>query len=135
MAEHRASCQCGTLRIVATGDPEFTVVCNCRACQKRTGAPFGVGVYFRKTDVGIEGPASRWERVAESGRLLEHLFCPTCGVTIAWTLEMRPDHIGVTLGNFDTPAPTPVRAIWMNEKHDWVRFPDDWPTYPQGSPS
>lgn len=134
MTTHHATCQCGALRTSFAGDPEFVIACNCKACQKRTGAPFGTGAYFRKSQLTIEGSTNSWGRTADTGRALENFFCPTCATTLYWTLEMRPDHIGVAFGCFDTPLPEPVRAIWMEEKHDWVSFPADWPTFPKGTP-
>jgi hypothetical protein len=135
MAKHNATCQCGSLVLEAISDPDFVIACNCRACQKRSGSPFGVGTYFRKDVVTVGGEQQSWERAAESGRRLENIFCPRCGTTLFWTLDMRPDHIGVPGGQFDTPPPTPIRAIWTEEKHDWVTFPEDWPTFPKGSPA
>ncbi len=135
MTVHRAACQCGGLTVTAEGDPEFVILCNCRACQKRTGSAFGVGAYFRKDQLVLAGEPSRWRRTAESGRGLEQCFCPVCGTHVWWTLEMRPDHVGVALGAFDTALPEPVRAIWAGEKHDWVRFPDHWPVFEKAVPT
>ena len=134
MTTHKASCQCGSLSLELDGDPDFVIACNCRACQKRTGAPFGTGGYFRRETLNISGATSSWHRTAESGRMLEHFFCPSCGSNMYWTLEMRPDHIGVAYGAFDTQLPDPVRAIWTDEKHSWVMFPEDWPQFPKGTP-
>lgn len=134
MAEHRATCQCGALAVSASADPDAVVACNCVQCQKRTGAPFGVGGYFRKDVLTITGTASTWGRVAPTGRALVNHFCPTCGTALYWTLEMRPDHIGVALGAFDTPPLVPERAIWTTEKHGWVEFPADMPAYDHGTP-
>ena len=134
MAEHRASCQCGALVVQAAADPDFVVVCNCRACQRRTGAAFGTGGYFRREVLTIEGASRVWARTADTGRALENHFCPACGTTVFWTLEMRPDYLGVALGCFDGPLPEPSRAVWTEAKHDWVRFPDHWPTFEKGTP-
>jgi hypothetical protein len=105
------------------------VACNCRACQRRTGAPFGVGVYFPKSVVTLKSEPRRWSRIADSGRQLTNHFCPDCGTTVYWTLEMRPDHWGVALGCLSTKVAEPDRAIWLATKHDWVRFPEHWPQY------
>jgi len=126
MANHRATCQCGSLNIETVADPDFVILCNCKACQRRTGAPFGVGAFFKKTDLAVAGTSNTWARNAESGRKLENHFCPTCGTNVYWTLEMRPEHVGVALGTFDGPLPEPARAIWAEEKHAWVTFPDHW---------
>lgn len=134
MAEHKASCQCGALKVIAQDGPDFVVACNCIACQKRTGSPFGAAGYFQKNLITVEGKTKTWSRVAESGRGLVNHFCPTCGSNLFWTLEMRPDHLGVAIGAFDSPIKEPARAIWMDHKHDWVSFPENWPTFPKGTP-
>lgn len=135
MATHDISCQCGALRITASADPDFVVLCNCDACKKRTGAAFGVGAYFRKDALSVVGDWTSFERTAESGRKLDQRFCPACGTTVFWSLEMRPGHYGVALGAFNGPKPEPTRAIWTQETLDWVRFPEGLPTYPRSSPS
>ncbi len=134
MTTHSARCQCGGLSATFDGDPDFSVVCNCKACQHRSGSPFGAGAYFRKTQMETVGAASRWGRSADTGRRLENFFCPTCGTTLYWTLEMRPDHIGVAYGLFETNLPDPIRVIWTDKQHDWAGFPDAWPRFPKGSP-
>lgn len=134
MAEHRAACQCGALTVEASAEPDFVVLCNCKACQMRTGAPFGVGAYFQRDALRVAGENRTWGRVAESGRRLENHFCPTCGTNLFWSLEMRPDHLGVALGCFEGPLPAPSRAIWAEEAHDWVVLPDGMPVFPKAVP-
>ena len=134
MSTHRATCQCGQLTAEFDGDPDFVIVCNCKACQKRTGSPFGTGAYFRKATTSITGEASTWARTADTGRALENHFCPMCGTTLYWSLEMRPDHYGVGYGSFDTALPDPVRVIWTEHQHPWTGFPDDWPRFEKGTP-
>ena len=134
MSTHRATCQCGQLTATFEGDPDFVIVCNCRACQKRTGSPFGTGAYFRRSQATFSGEVSRWERAADTGRKLENHFCPTCGTTLYWSLEMRPDHLGVSYGTFETVLPDPIRVIWTEEQHHWTGFPDEWPRFPKGTP-
>lgn len=126
MTEHRASCQCGDFQLVSTLDPDFVIVCNCTACQKRTGSAFGVGAYFRRSHLTITGESREWARLGDGGRILDYHFCPNCGTTLYWGLVLSPGHVGVALGALDTPPPRPDRAIWTEEQHDWVHFPADW---------
>lgn len=135
MTKHRAHCQCGRLSIEANADPDFVIACNCKACQRRTGAAFGTALYFRKSVLTLSGEAKGWSRKAESGREVETFFCPECGTSLYWTLEFRPDHMGVAYGAFETPVPDPDRAIWLKEKHGWVSFPDNWLMLETGSTS
>ena len=123
MTEHHARCQCGGLT-ARTGAPDYVVACNCQACQHRTGAPFGAAGYFPKASVEISGAEETWARGTDSSRTLTNHFCPTCGTTLYWHLDMMPDHFGIALGCFEGQLPDPVRIIWTQEKHDWVTFPD-----------
>ncbi len=134
MTTHSATCQCGALSASFEGDPDFVIVCNCKACQRRTGAPFGTGAYFKKSSMTVTGQTNTWARTADTGRGLVNHFCPTCATTLYWTLEMRPDHIGVAYGAFDTQLPDPIRVIWTEQKHHWTGFPEDWPSFPKGTP-
>lgn len=134
MAEHKAHCQCGALQVSASADPDFVVVCNCVACQRRTGSPFGEGAYFKKTDLMVSGDTWKYARKADTGREIVNHFCPNCGSTVFWSLEMRPEHLGVAAGCFEKELPRPVRVIWAKEKHDWVVFPDDMTVLEGASP-
>lgn len=134
MTKHRAQCQCGQLKAAADADPDFVVACSCKACQHRTGAPFGAALYFRKDDLETSGASQTWSRKADSDRDITNHFCPACGTNLFWSLEMRPDHMGVAYGCFDTPVPEPMRVVWTEEKHDWVEFPGTWPSYEKGTP-
>ena len=55
MPTHTATCQCGALTARFEDDPDLVIACNCRACQKRTGSPFGTGAYFQKGLMTVEG--------------------------------------------------------------------------------
>lgn len=132
---HRAACQCGQLLLESAADPDVVILCNCRACQRRSGSPFGVGAYFPRDAVTVSGAHRNWSRTAESGRGLTNHFCPECGTTVFWSLEMRPGQFGVPAGCLSTPAPEPMRAIWTEEKHGWVTFPAHWPSFRKAAPS
>lgn len=134
MAEHIAQCQCGALRLHIKSAPEFSVLCNCRRCQKRSGSPFGVGAYIKTENTRVDGAFQTWGRAAVTGRSVVNHFCPTCGTTVFWTLEMRPDYVGVAHGGFEDDLPMPDRAIWTQEAPDWVVYPDHMPQYEKATP-
>ena len=129
--EHVAACACGQLRITASGDPDVVVACSCIECQRRTGSPFGVGAYYQRTRVlAVEGTHKNFERGTDSGRSFSTKFCPECGTSVFWELEMRPEHIGIAVGCFGDPQfPGPARAVWAENRHHWVAFPSDLPVF------
>jgi hypothetical protein len=46
--ERNGQCHCGSLRVVATGEPERVYLCHCKACQRRTGTAFHFGATYVK---------------------------------------------------------------------------------------
>lgn len=124
---YQAACQCGQLSIdISAEDPEITVVCNCKQCQRRTGSAFTYAVFFKRVDVTVSGQKKDWTRPTNEGRTLTNHFCPVCGTNVFWSPELRPDFYGVAAGCLTTPSPTPGAAIFVSEKLDWVEFPSDW---------
>src|SRR5262249_53477920 len=90
--ERAACCHCGSLRATVTGEPTVVNVCHCKACQRRTGAVMHSGVYFAKSQVRIEGPEKVYTRDAQEGRKISFHFCPTCGSSVYWDFDLRPEH-------------------------------------------
>jgi hypothetical protein len=123
MKTRTASCCCGALTALVTADPEWVVACHCRECQRRTGSVLGVGAYFRKTQVQVTGKRKIFVREGQAGRKLSFSFCPTCGGTVLWELELRPDHLGIAVGAFTDPSfPPPTRSVWEDSRHHWIEF-------------
>jgi hypothetical protein len=79
-----AQCHCGSLRVIASGEPERVYVCHCRACQRRTGAVIHSGCAYPKAQVRIEGDNKIYERDADSGFKIRFHFCQNCGSTTSW---------------------------------------------------
>ena len=134
-SEHLAKCACGALRLRASGNPDVISVCNCTQCQRRTGSAFGVGVYYpRERILSIEGDFKTFARTVESGRAVTNHFCPNCGTTVYWTLDLRPHQIGVALGCLeDAGVLRPARVVWAQHRHEWVHFAEDLPLFPAGA--
>ena len=125
-----AQCCCGALKLEAEGEPLAVVACHCRECQRRTGAPFGVGAYFDRGQIRASGPSRVYERAGQEGRKLRSHFCPNCGTSLYWELELRPDQIGVAVGGFADPGfPAPTRSVWEESRHGWVAFGHDLPHF------
>jgi len=130
---HEAACACGGLRMRLRGGPEYVSSCACQACQRRTGAPFGVTAYYAQEQVaGQSGQPRTWRRIAESGNALVYRFCGDCGSTLWWDAEARPGKVCVAVGTFaDKAYPPPQRMIWTDYKADWVRPAAGVPEYPR----
>jgi hypothetical protein len=133
--QRTASCQCRAFQVVANGDPTFVNICHCTDCQRRSGAPLTSNAYFHKTDVKLDGAYKVYSRAAGDGRKLHNHFCPTCGSTVCWTLDLRPDHYGIAIGAFNDPSfPVPTISLWETRKYGWVTLPAELEHFAQGRP-
>src|SRR3954463_8839234 len=107
-----ASCQCRGFSVVFSCEPTFINLCHCQDCQRRSGVPLTCNAYFPKGDTALEGEYRIYSREALDGRRLHNHFCATCGSTVCWSLDLRPDHYGVAVGAFNDPSfPPPSASI------------------------
>lgn len=124
MVTRIAQCCCGSLKAEADGEPEVVSLCHCTECQRRTGAPFGIGAYYEASRVRLSGPSSLYEREVEGRKLAFH-FCPKCGSTVYWQTANHPGRYGIAVGAFADPHfPPPARSVFERSRHDWVEIPD-----------
>jgi len=123
-----AQCHCGRVTITCKGDPDPVVMCHCRLCQRRTGAPFQIGVWFPAEDVTIEGETRPFSNVRDSGQEGTCNFCPDCGTSIWW--EGIPGRIAVAGGCFADPdLPPPTISVYERTRHPWVSVPEGIPRF------
>ena len=131
----KARCACGALTVEILADPLFAIACHCIECQRRTGAPFGAGVYYPRGEVEASGAATDYSRPTETGDVMRNRFCPTCGTSLFWTLDGHPDLIGVALGAIDDPKPEiAIHSLWERSKQDWISLDAASAHYPQNYP-
>ena len=126
MTTRQASCCCGQLRLTTTGEPVRISICHCLECQRRTGSVFGAQARFPRNQVtGIEGRATPFVRLGDSGNPITFRFCPACGSTVYWTLSALPELIAVTVGAFADPGfPAPRVSVYERRRHAWVAMPE-----------
>ena len=121
--ERTGKCLCGALRVVVTGAPSVVNACHCTDCQRRSGAPMTSNAYYSDKNVRLEGISRTYRRISAAGRWVDHKFCPECGTTVCWSLEILPNTLGVPVGLFSDPTfPTPSVVFWEERKYAW--FPD-----------
>lgn len=124
MNVRHAQCSCGQLRVACEGEPIRISVCHCLACQRRTGSPFGQQARWPAERVTIEGTATTFARVGDSGMTISFRFCPVCGSTVCYDIDKMPGVIAVPIGGFADPTfPPPSYSVYENRKHDWVQLP------------
>jgi hypothetical protein len=97
MATRTALCHCGQLRLEVDGEPLDVSICNCLACQRRTGSAFGIQAAFTAGQVKVLGR----------------------------TDPSEPDLVVVSVGSFADPSfPPPTESSYDSRRHPWVGLPD-----------
>jgi hypothetical protein len=118
-----ARCLCGSLSVIADGEPLAVNVCHCLDCRRRTGAAFSYNAYFLREQVRIEGMPASYEREGQEGRKVCHHFCPHCGTTVYWDFDLRPERYGIAAGLFEQPPGPPSYSAWEITRCDWAPLP------------
>ena len=142
MATREATCHCGQLRLTVDGEPFAVSICNCLACQRRTGSAFGMQAGFKADRVTVEGRYSDYARVSDEADRKEHVFhfCPDCGSQVFYTEPTEPDLVVVSVGAFADPTfPPPTESGYDSRRHPWIALPESvarqapelwWPVQP-----
>ena len=131
--ERTAACACGSVRVVAAGEPVGVVACRCLDCQRRTGSVLGVGAYYPQERITVTGVTKEFVRPTESGGSFSTHFCPRCGTSLHWSSGKNPGLVGVAVGAFADPAfPAPVRSVFERSMHAWVRVDVAPQHFPKG---
>jgi len=128
-----ATCQCGQLKVRVPGETPAVVACHCKACQRRTGSPFGVAAYYSNDQVIVEGDTKRYVRKTALGGDFENFFCPSCGSTVLFRGSKNAGITGVPIGAIlDKNKMKPIRSVWERSMHDWVMIPSAMQHFPEG---
>jgi hypothetical protein len=127
-----AACVCGQLRLEVAGDPFAVSICNCLACQRRTGSAFGMQAGFKAGQVQVVGRYKDYTRISDEADRKEHVlhFCPDCGSQVFYTEPTEPDLVVVSVGAFADPSfPPPTESGYDSRRHPWVGLPDSIQRY------
>jgi hypothetical protein len=127
MPTREAACHCGQLRLEVAGEPLRVSICNCLACQRRTGSAFGMQAGFKAEQVQVIGRFNDYARISDQADRKEHVFhfCPDCGSQVFYTEPSEPDRIVVSVGAFADPSfPPPTESGYDSRRHPWVGLPE-----------
>ena len=131
--ERTAQCACGSVRVVASGEPGSVVACHCIDCQRRTGSVFGVGAYYAQENVSVTGATREFVRPTDAGHQFFTYFCPTCGTSVYWRSGKNPGLVGIAVGAFaDASFSPPIRSVWERSMHEWVSVGSAATHFPKG---
>lgn len=117
-------CQCGGLRYRITDAPVTYYVCHCKMCQKQSGSAFGSSLQVPAQAVELMGPFATHAHRGGSGRMADHIFCPSCGGRV--THQIRGGEVIVVKPGTldDTSWLNPAGHIFTATRQPWVVLPE-----------
>lgn len=114
MTKVAGGCQCGRIRYEAEIENYEAYLCHCRYCQRATG---GVSIAFKN----LPKAAVHWNREPDwyaSSPIAKRPFCSACGTPLGFAFP-DSDHMDLTVGTFDDPAPFfPTSNFGIESRHD-----------------
>jgi hypothetical protein len=117
---YAGGCACRAIRYVISGEPLFQNHCHCLDCQQTSGTGHGSYLTFPRAGVHVEGKASQWDMVADSGDVKTRYFCPTCGSPVYLTFSAMPQNFAVHAASLDDPTRFKPHAVTYNvRRYAW----------------
>jgi hypothetical protein len=123
MEQYKGGCSCGSVRF-ELDHPLWVVVCHCDACKKRTGSAYGISLVMDDNAVkAFTGPTKTFVRIGDSGKRVRYEFCPTCGTTMRWRVELIAGRQVFAGGALDEPSKLEIGGeMYTEEALSWARI-------------
>lgn len=130
-------CLCGAVRYACSGNPQFSLQCHCRDCQRQSGAAHVSAVRMLAAEFRlVRGSPKLYVAKADSGNAVTRAFCDQCGTPLYVQVSTRPDLVGLRVCTFDDPSWfRPEANIFVKSAQPWDHLDPAVPvydTYPSG---
>ena len=126
MSKPIGHCHCGAVRYAFDRSTVFDPdICHCDDCRRSTGAPFVAS--FAVPDTGWRWTAEE-PRVYHSSPGVRRWFCGTCGTSLAYATEERPDETHLNTATLVSPDDIPPESqAHASERIGWIDTALDLP--------
>ena len=118
----KGNCLCGVVKLEGHGAPKINV-CHCGQCRHWHGGP-ALGIAFKEGVSVVSGDQNiAWYA---SSNWASRGFCKTCGSTLFYRLNAKPDELHAQAGSFHLPAGLAIKEqIFVDEQPDYYDFKGD----------
>jgi hypothetical protein len=130
-SKYSGGCACGAIRYESDADPMMGVHCQCRDCQRSSGAGHASFVGFPKASFRMTGEPRWHETTADSGNRVGRGFCANCGASVLGRSSGFEDVITVTAASLDDPKRfTPQMVVFTKSAQPWDSIDSSLPSFP-----
>jgi hypothetical protein len=133
---YTGGCACGAIRYEISAEPMLMSDCQCRHCQRKSGTGHGSYVAFPdRRAVKLEGEATHWDMIGDSGNPKTRAFCPTCGSPLYVTFSAFPDVFIIHAASLDDPSRyKPQLVTYTVSGYDWDHLDPALPKFEKMPP-
>ncbi|WFL76251.1 GFA family protein [Altererythrobacter arenosus] len=118
-------CLCGKVRYKISGEPQMSVICHCKNCQRQAGSSFSAIIGVPREALEYEGEIKTYADKGDSGGSVDRQFCPDCGSPLFSLVGSLPQMVFVKAGTLDdTSNLQPAMHIFTKSKQAWVELGD-----------
>lgn len=113
-------CACGAIKYTTAAEPQFSLICQCRQCQRISGSGHAAQFAVPAEETIIDGELRFYEQQAESGNTVSSGFCSTCGSPMLKKTTKMPELLFFHAGTMDDPSIfSPQVVVYEDSKQPW----------------
>lgn len=112
-------CACGAIRYECSALPLFVFQCHCRDCQRATGGPYAVNVWFKTREISFNTEPKNYSVAANNDKDVNHYFCEDCGSPMGMQ-RVGAKVRGIRAASLDNPGwLVPMANVWTCKAYPW----------------
>jgi hypothetical protein len=117
---YTGGCACGAVRYQAAGPAQLSFHCQCRQCQRASGAGHASLFVVPAGAASLSGELRFFDQIADDGSTVSRGFCPACGSPVVGKTTGHPDILLFTAASLDDPTLfTPQKVVWSASGQPW----------------
>jgi hypothetical protein len=131
MAKYEGGCACRAVHYETDAEPIVAGHCQCRHCQRLSGAGHLTFAAFPEPAMKITGEIKYWDYKADSGNTATRGHCPTCGSMLLGKTSGMPGAIGINLTSLDDPSKIQPQMVFFSAMGQiWDQIDPALPKFP-----
>ncbi|TGK08977.1 aldehyde-activating protein [Leptospira fletcheri] len=133
---YSGGCACGAIRYNISDEPIFMNDCQCRDCQRMSGTGHGSYITFpSRATVRLNGEASHFDMVGDSGNVKTGSFCAKCGSPVYMTFAAMPELFTIHATSLDDPTRYKPQAVhYVMRGYIWDHLDPSLPKFEKMPP-
>ena len=116
----KGGCACGAVRYASDAGPAFSLICQCRQCQRISGSGHAAQFALPSETVSLTGEVKFFGLTSDDGNAVSSGFCLNCGSPVLKKSSGFPQFLFFHAATLDEPSKySPQFVVWSSSKQPW----------------